>query len=80
MIISFLFCCGILVVRINLCINFGRLKMMYLLLNLMWSSFISYKGPMKWKPGRELGQAAPTRKIVGLKIGSHVTWVETYES
>jgi hypothetical protein len=38
-----------------------------------------YKGPMKRKLGRELGQAAPTLKIVGLKIGCHMTWVETYE-
>jgi hypothetical protein len=80
MIILFLFFCCILVVRINLCINFGRLKMMYLLLNLMLSSFMVYKGPMKWKLGRELGQAAPTLKIVGLKIGCHMTWVETHES
>jgi hypothetical protein len=68
-----------LVVRVNLCINFGRLKMMYLLLNLMSSCFMVYKGPMKWKLGRELGQAAATLKIVGLKIGCHMTWVETYE-
>jgi hypothetical protein len=80
MIISLLFSCGILVVRVNVCINFGRLKMMYLLLNLMSSSFMVYKGPMKWKIGRALGQAAPTLKIVGLKIGCHMTWVETYES
>jgi hypothetical protein len=79
MIVSLLLCCGILVVRVNLCINFGRLKMMYLLLNLMWSCFMVYKGPMKWKLGRELGQAVPTLKIVGLKTGCHMTWVETYE-
>jgi hypothetical protein len=79
MILSILLCCGILFLRVNLCINFGPLKMMYLLLNLMSSSFMVYKGPMNWKLGRELGQAAPTLKIVGLKIGCHMIWVETYE-
>jgi len=73
MIVSLLFCCGILVVRVSQCINFGPLKMMYLLLNLMWSSFMVYKGRMKWKLGRELGQAGPTLKNVGLKIGCEMT-------
>jgi hypothetical protein len=79
MIISFLLYCGNLVVRVSLCTNFGPLKMMYLLLNLISSSFMVYKGPMKWKVGRELGQAVLTLKIVGLKTGCHMTWVETYE-
>jgi hypothetical protein len=43
---------------------------------LMWSYFMAYKGKVKEMLGRALGCSVITPTIVGLKIGSHKTWVK----